>query len=174
MKRHVALVGFMASGKSTTGKRLARRLGWKFVDTDAEIMRNHGPIERIFADEGESAFRLYERAVVENALAQPAPCVIAVGGGAPTHEPTRRLLAQHAHRVFLAATPEELFARVRRSRTLRPLLGAQPDSERVRTLYETRLPLYREAESIVECAGLDPEMTAQVIEERLRAAGFVP
>ncbi|HEY9085726.1 MAG TPA: shikimate kinase [Candidatus Tyrphobacter sp.] len=174
MKRHVALVGFMASGKSTVGKRLARRLGWTFVDSDAEIVRERGAIERIFSREGEPAFRRYEQAVVERALAEAAPSVIAVGGGAPTHEPTRRLLADRAYRVFLCASPEQILARVRRSKTLRPLLGANPDAERVRSLYETRLPLYREAESIVDCTDLSLGLTAQVVEERLRAAGVVP
>jgi shikimate kinase len=174
VKRHVALVGFMASGKSTIGKRLARRLCWNFIDSDAEIVREHGPIERIFAEEGESAFRRYEHAVVERALAEAAPSVIAVGGGAPTHKPTRDLLARHAYRVFLAVTPEQVLARLRRSKTPRPLLGAELDAERVRALYNERLPLYREAEAIVDCGELQSGAAAELVEQRLRAVGVVP
>ncbi len=91
-RRHVALIGFMASGKSTIGKRLAARLGRPFCDTDAEVVRLHGPVARIFEAEGEPAFRAYERDAVELAKPTPPPPGVALGGGAPPHAPTRRLL----------------------------------------------------------------------------------
>ena len=59
MKRHVALVGFMGAGKSTIGRKLARRLGRAFFDTDDLIVRTHGSVAAIFTREGEATFRQY-------------------------------------------------------------------------------------------------------------------
>ena len=101
MKVHVALVGMMGVGKSSIGKALARALGRPFVDTDAASSRRAAiPVAQIFADEGEDAFRGYEFAALQRAVAGE-PVVIATGGGAVTHAPTRALLAQHALRVYL-------------------------------------------------------------------------
>jgi shikimate kinase len=173
-KHHIALVGFMASGKSTTGRRLARLLGWPFCDTDAEIVRIHGPIEEIFQREGEAAFRQYEREAIERALSREVRSVIAVGGGAPAHEPTRTLLSERAQRVFLDASIEQIMNHLRRAATTRPMLGTNPDDERVRALYEERLPFYREAEISVDCSGLKVEKIARCIQERLRLLDLVP
>ncbi len=66
MKRHVALIGFMAAGKSTIGKRLARKLGVAFYDSDELVVREHGAISEIFYNEGEAAFRgLDERIAID-------------------------------------------------------------------------------------------------------------
>jgi shikimate kinase len=151
-KRHVALIGFMAAGKSTIGKRLARDLGLPFVDTDAEIVAEHGPLEDIFAHEGEGRFRAYERDVLEAAL-RGEPKVISLGGGAITHAPTRALLEAHALRVFIEAPLRTILARVRRSKTRRPMLGEQPTMRRVRELFALREPYYREAEIVVDGRG---------------------
>ncbi len=163
----------MACGKSTIGKRLAKLLGWSFWDTDAEIARLHGPIGQIFEREGEPAFRVYERGVVERALADPSRCVIAVGGGAPAHEPTRRLLAQGAHRVFLDVGIEQIVRRLRRARAVRPMLGTELDEEYVRALYEQRAPCYREAETIIDCSRLRVGEVARFVQEQLQVAGIV-
>lgn len=173
MKRHVALVGFMASGKSTIGKQLARRLGWEFYDSDEAIMRLHGPIARVFADQGELTFRSYERTAIERALAAETPKVIAVGGGAPAHEPTRRLLEQGAYRVFLQVPLEHVRERVRRSKTLRPLLGRKPSPAEIQRLYQARLPAYLEAEFVLDCTALTVRAAAQALEEHLRGSGLL-
>lgn len=167
---HVALVGFMASGKSTVGRSLARRVRRPFVDTDAEIEREHGAIATIFSRQGEGIFRGFECEVVARALESPTPSIIAVGGGAPTHAPTRRLLAK-AYRVFLLVPPEEIVLRVRRSRTLRPLLGKAPAPSRIEELYRSRLPLYREADLIVDTDGMRASALAKHIEALLESGG---
>jgi shikimate kinase len=152
LKRHVALIGFMAAGKSTIGKRLARELAMPFIDTDAEIIAAHGPIEEIFRREGEAAFREYERAAVERALAGEAK-VLSLGGGAVTHAPTRDLLARHALRVFVDVPATTILARARRSQTPRPVLGEKPTLGRIRELLALREPYYREAEIIINGRG---------------------
>lgn len=149
MKRHVALVGFMAAGKTTIGRGLARELDCEFVDTDALIEEKYGPIAEIFATQGEPRFREYERAATEEALAG-APKVVSLGGGAVTHAPTRALIEAQAVRIYIAVSPEKILGRLKRARIARPVIGEQPTLARVRTLMAAREPFYREAEIVVE------------------------
>lgn len=83
----VVLIGPMGAGKSRVGGRLAEALGAPFVDTDQRIVERYGPIDEIFAREGEEYFRIVEREVVAEALREPA--VVALGGGAVLHPDTR-------------------------------------------------------------------------------------
>ncbi len=138
----------MAAGKTTVGRHLARELGLLFVDTDELIVAREGPIADLFARAGEAGFRAAECAAVREALDGPL-AVIALGGGAITYEPTRTLLAARALRVYLDVPVETLVSRLRRSRTIRPLVGAEPTVERVRELLDAREPLYREADLTV-------------------------
>ena len=137
--RHLALVGFMGAGKSTVGHRAARLAERRFVDTDAEIERLHGPIPALFEQRGEPAFRRLEEDVVAQALAGDEPAVIALGGGAVLSERTRALLRRRAFAVHLLVDVDTAWARVRRSG--RPL--AQ-DEETFRRLFAEREVLYGE------------------------------
>lgn len=152
MKRHVALVGFMASGKSTIGRKLARRLGWLFVDTDALIVRAHGAIPSIFERESEAAFRRYERSAIRAALARGPRHVVALGGGALTLAENRKLLEERAYRIFIRISAEQAFARVRRSREMRPMLGSEPTLERIKELYAVRMADYATADLVVDAS----------------------
>src|SRR5215469_9668194 len=97
MARPIVLSGFMATGKSTVGPRLAARLGVPFVDTDAEIERTSGKrVPELFREEGEAAFRMREGRAVEALLSDSAPKVVAFGGGTVTVKRTRRLAIDHA------------------------------------------------------------------------------
>jgi shikimate kinase len=163
VKAHVALVGMMGAGKSSVGKALARRLGRPFVDSDALVVAERGAtIAKIFEEEGEAAFRDYELAALRRAVDGEA-CVIATGGGAVTHPPTRALLARHALRIYLSLTAGELSARLRRSRTRRPVLAGGPIRDRVTALLATRDPLYREAEIVVPCDGMTRSQVVHAI-----------
>jgi len=146
--KHVALIGFMAAGKTTVGRHLARELGVAFVDSDAAIVERHGSIAEIFRRSGETGFRALEYDIVRELLQAP-PGVLALGGGAVTHPPTRALLAAHALRVYLDMPAETLAARLRRSPTVRPLFGTAPTLARVRALLAEREPLYREADLVL-------------------------
>src|SRR5579862_5707332 len=101
MKRHIALVGFMASGKSTIGKKLARKLKCAFFDTDELIVDEHGSVSDIFYNEGESAFRDYERAALAEVLENGDPGIVSLGGGALTLDANRKLLKKRAYRIFI-------------------------------------------------------------------------
>jgi shikimate kinase len=162
VKRHVALVGFMASGKSTIGRKLARKLGWTFFDTDVIVAREHGPIAAIFADEGEAAFRQYEHAAISVALENAGASVVALGGGALTVAENRSLLRDRAYRVFIKVSPLQILARVRRSREVRPVLGRSPTLARIEELYASRLRDYESADRVIEATS---RSDGQVIDE---------
>src|ERR1700674_5504219 len=109
----VFLVGFMASGKSSVGQELARRLGWDFVDLDARIeSRERQTVPAIFRDRGELGFRLAETRAPRDLLPEPLKRnrVVALGGGAFVQERNRELLRQWPS-VFLEATVPELWQR---------------------------------------------------------------
>ena len=142
--RHVSLVGFMASGKTTLGKRLARALSLPFVDTDALITSVHGEIHTIFRNEGEGTFREYELQAVHGALSGP-PSVIAPGGGAVTHAPTLALLETRSHMIHLRVEPKTVFDRLKGAKEIRPMLGEQPTVASIEALYETRRAFYERA-----------------------------
>jgi shikimate kinase len=154
VKRHLALVGFMGTGKSTIGRKLARELGCAFFDTDNLIVRAHGAIAEIFASEGEAAFRRYERETIERVLRTREASVVALGGGALTVAENRACLKERAYRVFLRSSPEQILRRVRRSRQRRPLLGNRPTLAHIQKLYDERLAHYTEADHVVEAERL--------------------
>src|SRR5580693_2977220 len=105
--RPIVISGFMATGKTTVGPRVAARLDIPFIDTDAELERITGRrVPDLWRDEGEAAFRARESALVETLLADPAPRVIAFGGGTVTTAKTRRYALDRALLVTLTASPE--------------------------------------------------------------------
>lgn len=164
-QRHVALIGFMGSGKTTVGALLAAMLGRPFVDTDALVVARTGrSIPEIFADEGEAAFRDYEGQALAEALAGP-PAVIATGGGLIVREGNWRLLSERAFTVWLHVPLPVLAERLAGSRD-RPLLAGGPDLERMQRLYAAREPLYARARLRVD-ATAPPERVAQEIYGRL-------
>lgn len=170
MKRHVALVGFMGSGKSTVGRRLARRMRCAFVDTDAVVAREHGPVPEIFVQEGEAAFRRYEQAAIRGALETAEPLVLALGGGALTVAANRNLLASRAYRVFIRVSPEQVLARLHRAKEMRPLLGETPTLVTIRELYDQRMPQYEAADHIVQADRLSGRQVLDDIVEWLRSS----
>ncbi|WP_091233367.1 shikimate kinase [Microbacterium sp. 3J1] len=135
----LVLVGPMAAGKTSIGRRVARRLGVPFVDTDKRVAAEHGPIPAIFAEHGEARFREWERAAVATALDEDG--VISLGGGAVTDADTRALLQRHPV-VFLTVTPEAVADRI--AGTGRPLLDGEDPLSRWRSIFEERRAWYDE------------------------------
>src|SRR5271166_5815714 len=153
----------MGAGKSTIGRKLARRLECAFVDTDELIVREHGPIKEIFSSEGEAAFRRYERQVVEAVLTRGQPCVAALGGGAMTIPENRALLKSHADTIFLRVSAQRIAQRVRHSPHARPLLGARPSTSRIRALYRERMPQYADADHVIEAERMSDRQIVDAI-----------
>jgi shikimate kinase len=139
----VVVIGPMGAGKSTVGKRVAKRLGVPFTDTDRVIAREHGPIPAIFADRGEPAFRALEADAVAGAMRSGG--VIAVGGGAVTHADTRRAM-DGARVVLLTVSPEAVAERIAGSD--RPLL-ASGGIDAWQTILDDRAATYAELAHVV-------------------------
>jgi len=140
----ITLVGMPGSGKTTVGRHLARRLRLPFFDSDHVIEERLGcSIREFFAREGEAAFRDLEQQVIAE-LAQGPAAVIATGGGAVLREANRHALRAAGRVVYLRASPEELYRRLKHD-TSRPLLQVADPLARLREMYAQRDPLYREA-----------------------------
>jgi shikimate kinase len=161
--RHLVLVGMMGAGKSTVGRRCAKRLDRAFVDTDEWVATMAGAsVAEVFARDGEPAFRALERAAVAEACAAPVPTVIAVGGGAVLDPANRRVLRESGLVVWLRAPAEQLAQRVGDGAG-RPLLSgdAATTLERLETL---RRPAYESAaHATVDTAGLGVGAVADAV-----------
>lgn len=138
--RALVLVGPMGAGKTSIGKRVARRLERPFVDTDKAIAAEHGPIAAIFSKHGEPAFRALERAAVQRALAGGG--IVALGGGAVLDADTRADLRDHDV-VLLTVDARTVRGRLRGGRG-RPLLDAEDPIRRWERITGERMPLYEE------------------------------
>ena len=131
----------MGAGKSTVGAEAARQLGRPFVDLDRELEQETASrVHELFAERGEAEFRELEEELVVEALAEPAPAVVALGGGAVTSERVRESLAERALTVWLRVDVGEAWRRA--AGPERPLAR---DEAAFRMLYEERRPLYAEA-----------------------------
>ena len=165
LKRTVALVGMMGSGKTAIGRALAQRLAVPFLDSDAEIERAaQASISDIFARDGEAFFRDREAEVIARLLTGE-PAILSTGGGAYLSERNRDSIARHGVAVWLDADLDLLWERVRHKDT-RPLLRTDDPKATLTGLYEARVPVYAKAELRVPA---DPgftieQMTARVLE----------
>lgn len=149
MQTRCALVGMPGSGKSTVGRHLARRLGVPFVDLDHRLEQVLGcSIRTYFERQGEAAFRDEETRLLAEVAQQPGPLVLSTGGGVVLRPENREALHQCGHVLYLRASPDDIYRRVRHDQA-RPLLQVANPLERLRELYSQRDPLYREAAQFV-------------------------
>ncbi|MGZ5270421.1 MAG: shikimate kinase [Ramlibacter sp.] len=171
--RTLVLVGLPGSGKSTVGRSLARRVGLPFQDSDHVIEQRIGcSIRDFFAREGEARFRDEEQQALA-AIAAGAPCVLATGGGAVLREANRDALRQAGHVIYLRATPEELWRRLRRD-TKRPLLQVADPLEKLRQLFDERDPLYRSiAEFVIDTGRPSVPTLVNMVVAQLELAGVL-
>jgi shikimate kinase len=170
----VALVGLPGSGKTTVGRQLARRLGLPFIDSDHAIEERLGcTIREFFEREGEARFRDIEQQVIDDLTAGP-PAVLSTGGGSCLREANRQFLKTRGQVVYLRATPEDVYRRVKHDRS-RPLLQVQDPLQRLRDLYAVRDPLYREsAHFVIETGRPSVPTLVNMIAMQLDLAGTFP
>jgi shikimate kinase len=166
---NVVLIGFMASGKTSVGRRVAKRLGYRFMDTDQFIESEQGrTIAEIFATEGEPHFRQLETHLLTR-LRRFDNYVFATGGGIVTTPGNVELLQRIGVVVFLKADLEDILRRLEHDKR-RPKVQGGDLRTKVTTLLAERLPLYEQADVVIETLGKTPNLVAgEVIR---RATGF--
>ena len=159
LDRHVAVVGFMAAGKSTLGRGLAERIARPFVDLDRELERRAGAsVAELFRDRGEAEFRGLEEELALEVLSSPRPSVVALGGGSVLSDRTRTALRERA--LVLRREVDVQTAWIRARRSNRPLAR---DEGTFRRLHAERKGLYEEI----------ADVRAEDVEEAVLAAGGV-
>lgn len=164
----VALLGLRGAGKTTVGRRLARRLKVRFVELDREIEARAGlALGEVFTLHGEEYYRRLEHDTLVDLLADPRAMVVAVGGGLVTSGDTYALLRRHARTVWLRARPEDYWARVVRQGDRRPMNQHPRAEEALRRLVEQRDPLYANADLTVDTSTLPAAGVVHRIERAL-------
>jgi shikimate kinase len=160
---NILLTGFMGAGKTTVGKKLARRLGYLFVDTDREIEKKQKcSISEIFKYAGEECFRDLETEILQK-LQSEQNLVIATGGGMVLRYKNRTLMQNLGTRVYLQVELQELMRRLKKDKK-RPLLQKSNPEELILEMLQKRKHIYEDAECIIETTDLSPQqMVTEII-----------
>jgi shikimate kinase len=170
-RRKVYITGFMGSGKSTTGKKLASALGWSFIDLDRKIEEYTGKsIPELFSQNGEVYFRKVETEVLKS-LKSTNDVVISTGGGTPCQDENMDYMVETGLTLYLKLTPGQLRSRLYESSTERPLLK-DLDYDSLLEFITGKLALrekwYNRAEITVEGIDLDISLLSSLVESGLK------
>lgn len=164
-KSHIILIGYMGCGKSTLGKKLAKRLGIDFIDTDAVIeSSSKKTIPEIFAELGEGGFRKIEQELIQNLDVEKS--VIAVGGGLPCFSNNMEVLNMLGTTIYLNRPAKELKNRLANAKTTRPIIADKSDEELLDFITEQlqeREFYYNQAEIIVDRDNQEIERLIELI-----------
>jgi len=168
-KRKIYIIGFMGSGKSTAGRKLAASLGWSFIDLDRRIEETAGKtIPQIFAQDGEDHFRKIEAEVLRS-LGQDKKIVVSTGGGTPCYGDNMDYMLKTGVTVYLKMTPDQLAKRLLGTSDERPLLKNIPD-DRLPGFIEEKLAFreqwYGKANITVDGICLNIDLIRSIISSR--------
>jgi len=163
----IALVGFMGSGKTTIGKKLAKKMGYTFVDTDEMIVeRERKTVSEIFEQNGEAYFRTCEQQVLQSLFNSNEKLIISCGGGMAINDDNRALLKKHCLVVWLYATPESTVKRI--NLETRPLLNIENPIEKAQTLLAERKEYYAQAcDMVISTEKFDVERITNKITDEI-------
>ncbi|HEY9685551.1 MAG TPA: shikimate kinase [Coleofasciculaceae cyanobacterium] len=161
------LTGFMGAGKSTIGKILAKRIGFRFYDTDALVMRGFGkPVSRIFQENGEEAFRRAEVMVLHE-ISKRNRVVASTGGGTLVRDETFSIARGSGTLIYLRAPIGDLYERVIFSPKDRPLIDVPEQESIFRERFEERRLYYEQSDITVDTVNRKPDDVVHEIMERL-------
>jgi shikimate kinase len=172
MQNHLFITGFMGSGKSTIGRKLAAYLNLPFIDTDDEIEKAYGAaIKDIFKNKGESYFRRLEEQEVLRQCRGKEKAVIALGGGALISLKSIAEVRKSGILIYIESSPEGIWQRTHHS-TRRPLMpkstAPEEHKHRVEALLQERLNGYRAAHIKVNRDGLEADVVVNILIEKIR------
>ena len=168
------LIGYMGCGKSSLGKKLAKRADYEFVDMDSIIEQREGaPVADIFHYAGEEYFRKTERAIIEEIGDAVGNYIVSTGGGVPTWEDNMERMNAIGSTAYLRRTAQQIASRLSpHGRQKRPKLRGLNDEELVEFMTKNmaeREPFYSKATHIIECASYSDEEIIEIILSKLEA-----
>ncbi|MBT8037813.1 MAG: shikimate kinase [Verrucomicrobiae bacterium] len=174
---NIVLIGFMGCGKSTIGRELNKKLGYRLLDTDHSISQETGKtIPEIFQQDGEDHFRSLETQLLENLLIEKTNHqIISTGGGMISRPENPPLLRQLGFVVWLSCTPDDIFSRTSRNSN-RPLLQCDDPMAVITQLLEERAPLYEQTAHLeINTSDLDfDEISCGILESARYHFGSLP
>ncbi|NJX15734.1 shikimate kinase [Tamlana crocina] len=170
----IILIGYMASGKSSIGKRLAKKLNYKFVDLDDYIEdKENLSVSKIFKKKGEVYFRKQESHYLKKLLKKDKNMILAVGGGTPCYSDNMKLIlgADEVKSIYLKASLPTLANKLMEKKAKRPLIAHIETLEAMtefigKHLFE-RMPFYEQAETHVSIDGKDKDEVTEEVAEKL-------
>jgi XRE family transcriptional regulator, aerobic/anaerobic benzoate catabolism transcriptional regulator len=168
-QRRIALVGLRGAGKSTLGARLAAAFHIPFVELDREIEKETGlPLSEIFSLYGQSGYRAIERRTLERVLKENDRAVLSIGGGVVSEKENYDYLLSHCFTVWIKAQPEEHMTRVTAQGDFRAMAGSNRAMEDLRRILESREPLYRKADVVLDTSRASVEESFAKLESALQ------
>ena len=169
MRKNIVLIGFMGTGKSSVGSRLAAKLNWEFVDMDREIENINGmSVSDIFRRYGERRFRS-EETLMAKKLVSRDNLVIATGGGVVLEPENITILRPNSIIILLEARAQDIWARVNRKKGTRPLLKGVSCAEDIEKLLAARAEYYNCADIRINTSDKDLEIIIQEILHKIEA-----
>lgn len=164
----IVLIGFMGCGKSTVGVRLSYKMKLSVNDTDKMVEQSEGKtISRIFAEQGEEAFRCMETELLTKLSTQKYNRILSVGGGTPVRKENRELLKKCGVVFYLRLKPETVYDRIKGDST-RPLLQCENPLERIMELMAARKDAYEEsADYIIDVDDLSVDEVVAIIQKKI-------
>lgn len=167
---NIYLLGFMATGKTSVGRKLAKMKKWRFLDLDDLIeLRQRMTISDIFAKKGEAYFRSVEKNILRE-VSKEKRFVIACGGGIVLNKENIAVMKQTGKLICLEASVEAILKRARGS-SARPLLNVDDQKERIVSLLAFRKPFYRQVDHTIDTSKLSEDQVAKKIAALLKRKG---
>lgn len=168
----IALLGLRGAGKTTVGRKLAKKMRVPFVELDRQIEQAAGlALGDIFAMHGEEYYRRLEREALSQLVQQHTAMVLAAGGGIVTSPEAMKLLERNAVTVWLRADPEDHWNRVLHQGDRRPMEDQPQAMDALRALHAAREPLYAAADLVVDTSRVAVDEVVSVLEDRLAGGG---